>query len=492
MRYSGPAKRRREAAPGRIPPLWATRPTPGGPLWPPRYPPLGSPYFVPFLGGGPPEAPGACMGPSAQAAKKDKAKIVQFEWNGCTFYRYIPEGTKGAAGRHMTPGGGPYRPREPNPRIPRKENKTPASHMHLPPFLASTSSKTATKSPSPTTATHVQGPPRAAAFRNKESAATAPLPFSLKAAFGADDCCASPALPKRNETPGTNSGMNHGSGGGGGKSRAAGGGSMTVRRSHDGGGVPESDMLGAKPKKPPRMNNMTFTKSSERSNGNSSYNGGNKAFSRAPPFRNSPRVYSSTVLKDFNSPAKQDNGRGAATDAKPMLSVPREAPPKEQRSARQDRRVRYKAEIVGTNIIVTREEPSPEKSDTTATATSVSEPKTSSQASGGAGAKKGEQGPSPKVSAYTPKAEPAGWKDRDESAFQSRILHAALLHGTSVANEGRSSATADAFTQLTTFEVNEQFDRFLSPGPTCVKQEENAALTCNLKPPSGIQVVWQV
>uniref|UniRef100_A0A131YML8 Uncharacterized protein n=1 Tax=Rhipicephalus appendiculatus TaxID=34631 RepID=A0A131YML8_RHIAP len=566
MRYSGPAKRRREAAPGRIPPLWATRPTPGGPLWPPRYPPLGSPYFVPFLGGGPPEAPGACMGPSAQAAKKDKAKIVQFEWNGCTFYRYIPEGTKGAAGRHMTPGeppippppfartrfewhqrtsrsqsrrrkqqqvfpprapaplwtpgplpqdrsgggpgsskqfaaaaaaaaamgasgggGGPYRPREPNPRIPRKENKTPASHMHLPPFLASTSSKTATKSPSPTTATHVQGPPRAAAFRNKESAATAPLPFSLKAAFGADDCCASPALPKRNETPGTNSGMSHGSGGGGGKSRAAGGGSMTVRRSHDGGGVPESDMLGAKPKKPPRMNNMTFTKSSERSNGNSSYNGGNKAFSRAPPFRNSPRVYSSTVLKDFNSPAKQDNGRGAATDAKPMLSVPREAPPKEQRSARQDRRVRYKAEIVGTNIIVTREEPSPEKSDTTATATSVSEPKTSSQASGGAGAKKGEQGPSPKVSAYTPKAEPAGWKDRDESAFQSRILHAALLHGTSVANEGRSSATADAFTQLTTFEVNEQFDRFLSPGPTCVKQEENAALTCNLKPPSGIK-----
>lgn len=563
MRYSGPAKRRREAAPGRIPPLWATRPTPGGPLWPPRYPPLGSPYFVPFLGGGPPEAPGACLGPSAQAAKKDKAKIVQFEWNGCTFYRYIPEGTKGAAGRHMTPGeppippppfarprfewhqrtsrsqsrrrkqqqvfpprapaplwtpgplpqerpgggpvsskqqfaaaaaamgatgggAGPFRPREPNPRIPRKENKTPASHMHLPPFLATTSSKTATKSPSPTTATHVQGPPRAAAFRNKESAATAPLPFSLKAAFGADECCASPALPKRNETPG-NSGINQGSGGGG-KSRAAGGGSMTVRRSHDGGGVPESDMLGAKPKKPPRMNNMTFTKSSsERSGGNSSYNGGNKAFGRAPPFRNSPRVYSSTVLKDFNSPGKQDNGRGAVTDAKPMLSVPREAPPKEQRSARQDRRVRYKAEIVGTNIIVTREEPSPEKCDAVPTATSVSEPKTPSQTSGGTGDKKAEQGPSPKVPAYTPKAETAGWKDRDESAFQSRILHAALLHGTSVANEGRSSATADAFTQLTTFEVNEQFDRFLSPGPMCVKQEENAALTSNLKSPSGIK-----
>ncbi|KAL3184003.1 hypothetical protein MRX96_006318 [Rhipicephalus microplus] len=233
----------------------------------------------------------------------------------------------------------PYRPREPNPRIPRKESKTPASHMHLPPFLAAVSSKPPIKSPSPNTAARVQGPPRAAAFKTKDFASTVPLPFPLRAAFAANECCASPALPRKNETSGTNSGTGQVSIGGGGKSKAAGGGNMTARRSNNGGGVRQSDMLGSKPKKPPRMNNMTFTKSSERSSGNSSYNSGNKAFSRTPPLRNSPRVYSSTVLKDFNSPSKQDNGRGAATDYKPMLSVPREAPPKEQRSARQERRV---------------------------------------------------------------------------------------------------------------------------------------------------------
>ncbi|KAH8039353.1 hypothetical protein HPB51_005683 [Rhipicephalus microplus] len=201
-----------------------------------------------------------------------------------------------------TSGGGsvPYRPREPNTRISRKESKTPASHMHLPSFLAAVSSKPPTKSSSPNTATRVQ----------------------------------------KNETSGTNSGTGQGSSGGGGKSKAAGGGNMTARRFNNGGGVRESDMLGAKPKKLPRMNNMTFTKSSERSSGNSSYNSGNKAFSRTPPFRNSPRVYSAIALKDFNSPSKQDNGRGAATDYKPMLSVSREAPPKEQRSARQERRVK--------------------------------------------------------------------------------------------------------------------------------------------------------
>ncbi|KAH8029984.1 hypothetical protein HPB51_006190 [Rhipicephalus microplus] len=212
--------------------------------------------------------------------------------------------------------------------------------MHLPPFLAAVSSKPPIKSPSPNTAARVQGPPRVAAFKTKDFASTVPLPFPLRAAFAANECCASPALPKKNETSGTNSGTGQGSIGGGGKSKAAGGGNMTARRSNNGGGVRQSDMLGAKPKKPPRMNNMTFTKSSERSSGNSSYNSGNKAFSRTPPFRNSPRVYSSTVLKDFNSPSKQDNGRGAATDYKPMLSVPREAPPKEQRSARQERRVK--------------------------------------------------------------------------------------------------------------------------------------------------------
>ncbi|KAL3188279.1 hypothetical protein MRX96_003605 [Rhipicephalus microplus] len=62
-----------------------------------------------------------------------------------------------------TSGGGsvPYRPREPNPRIPRKESKTPASHMHLPPFLAAVSSKPPpTKSPSPNTATRAAVPIR--------------------------------------------------------------------------------------------------------------------------------------------------------------------------------------------------------------------------------------------------------------------------------------------------------------------------------------------
>ncbi|KAL3201979.1 hypothetical protein MRX96_012241 [Rhipicephalus microplus] len=209
----------------------------------------------------------------------------------------------------------PYRPREPNPRIPRKESKTPASHMHLPPFLAAVSSKPPTKSPSPNTATRVQVPPRAAAFKTKDFASTVPLPFPMRAAFAANECCASRALPKKNETSGTNSGTSQGSSGGGGKSKAAEGGNMTARRSNNGGGVRESDMLGAKPKKPPRLNNMTFTKSSERSSGNSSYNSGNKAFSRTPPFRNSPRVYSSTVLKDFNSPSKQDNGRGVPRES---------------------------------------------------------------------------------------------------------------------------------------------------------------------------------
>ncbi|KAH8021245.1 hypothetical protein HPB51_013920 [Rhipicephalus microplus] len=192
----------------------------------------------------------------------------------------------------------PYRPREPNPRIPRKESKTPASHMHLPPFLAAVSSKPPTKSPSPNTATRVQVPPRAAAFKTKDFASTVPLPFPMRAAFAANECCASPALPKKIETSGTNSGTSQGSSGGGGKSKAAEGGNMTARRSNNCGGVRESDMLGAKPKKPPRLNNMTFTKSSERSSGNSSYNSGNKAFSRTPPFRNSPRRQSKKTTQE--------------------------------------------------------------------------------------------------------------------------------------------------------------------------------------------------
>ncbi|KAH7934576.1 hypothetical protein HPB51_029059 [Rhipicephalus microplus] len=126
------------------------------------------------------------------------------------------------------------------------------------------SSKPPTKSPSPNNVTRVQGPPRATAFKTKDFALTVPLPFSLREAFAANECCGSPALPKKHETPGTNSGTGQGSSGGGEKSKAAGGENMTARPSNDSGGVRESDMLGAKPNKPPRMNNMTFTKSSER------------------------------------------------------------------------------------------------------------------------------------------------------------------------------------------------------------------------------------
>ncbi|KAL3200130.1 hypothetical protein MRX96_013368 [Rhipicephalus microplus] len=122
-----------------------------------------------------------------------------------------PESTKqftAVAVAKGTSGGGsvPYRPREPNPRIPLKESETLVSHMHLPPFLAALSSKPPTKSPSPNTVTHVQGPSRATAFKTKDFASTVPLPFSLRDAFAANECCASPALPKKHETPGTNSG----------------------------------------------------------------------------------------------------------------------------------------------------------------------------------------------------------------------------------------------------------------------------------------------
>ncbi|KAH7979164.1 hypothetical protein HPB49_008515 [Dermacentor silvarum] len=352
MRDNGAHKRRRVAATGRIPPIWDTRPTRIRMLRSPGYRPLGPLYFVPFQGGGTSEASGECGGPNVPARTDKILQILQtlpFEWNGCTFERHIPAVTKeataaAAASWHIatlgeppippppfgrprlfewhqgfsrsqsrrekqvfprrdlappwtpdpppqdrpgfgpgsgkqlavaavgaTGGGlGPYRPRDSNnPRIPRK-NKTPASHMRLPPFL-----EMANKLPLPTTATHVPGhPPGAAAFRNKNSAAVAPLPSSPRATCGADDSCASPALSKRNEVPGIKSAMNQASGSGG---------SMTVRLSHD-GGVPESDALVTKAKKPPRMNKS----SSERSGGNA-YNSNNKAFARAPPFRNIPR-----------------------------------------------------------------------------------------------------------------------------------------------------------------------------------------------------------
>ncbi|KAH7977322.1 hypothetical protein HPB49_000614 [Dermacentor silvarum] len=209
MRDSGPPKQFRMTAPGRIPPLWVARPTRRRMLWPPRYPPVFSLYFVPFQGGRPSEVTGAGGGPSVPARTD---KILPLEWNGCTFDRYTPAATKGAAaaaaaswhmaspgepsippppfgrprsferyqgfsrsqsrrGKHQqvyprrapappwTPGPLPqdipgpdpvaassspssqwappsHRHREQNQTIPRKENKAPASHMRLPPFLA--------------------------------------------------------------------------------------------------------------------------------------------------------------------------------------------------------------------------------------------------------------------------------------------------------------------------------------------------------------------
>ncbi|KAK8755579.1 hypothetical protein V5799_001720 [Amblyomma americanum] len=115
-------------------------------------------------------------------------------------------------------------------------------------------------------------------------------------------------------------------------------GGMTIRRYLE-ASLPQSDVLGAKPMKPQRMNNMTFnTSSAERSSGNSVYNSSsNNTFTRAPPLRNSPLVYSSTVLKVFNLGGKQD-ARGAAVHGnKQVRSAPKESPPKEQRAASKDR-----------------------------------------------------------------------------------------------------------------------------------------------------------
>ncbi|EEC10605.1 hypothetical protein IscW_ISCW007857 [Ixodes scapularis] len=247
MRLSGPPKKRRDAAPNRIPPMWTSARAPAvtPPVW--RFPPLRSPFFVPapFLAGGADGGPPPSMSQggsggaaaAAAAAKRDKAKIVQFEWNGCTFYRYIPDGGKLGGGRLMpgeppfgrprgfewqqrgprsqsrrrkqvvpplraaptappwsTPGlperkpygAAPFRPRD-NPRIPRKDNKAPSSHLHLPPFLVGaaaaadkpTTSGSSTKSQSPasTTSNLLGPPPRSGIFqcRPKDTA----FPFSL-------------------------------------------------------------------------------------------------------------------------------------------------------------------------------------------------------------------------------------------------------------------------------------------------------------------------
>ncbi|CAN7949180.1 unnamed protein product, partial [Ixodes pacificus] len=116
---------------------------------------------------------------------------------------------------------------------------------------------------------------------------------------------------------------------------------MTIHRSQE---------VGAKPKKPPRM---TTTVKPERSASSmySNASSSNKTFTRAPPFRDNPRVYSSTVLKDFNVAGKQGLAENTSGDRGHlvMTTPKRDSPPKEQR--RPERRVRYKAEIVGSNVI---------------------------------------------------------------------------------------------------------------------------------------------
>lgn len=72
--------------------------------WAPRYPSLGLFLFVPFLGCCAPEATGSCRRPCGKARRNRRAMTMQFEWDGCTFYRYIPVETKRANGSHMTPG----------------------------------------------------------------------------------------------------------------------------------------------------------------------------------------------------------------------------------------------------------------------------------------------------------------------------------------------------------------------------------------------------
>ncbi|XP_064484795.1 uncharacterized protein LOC135397271 [Ornithodoros turicata] len=397
MRLSGPSKRRRDT-PARIPPLWTGRAS-TAPLW--RYPPLGSPFFVPapFL---PPAASegGPSTSSTAVPPKKD-AKIVQFEWNGCTFYRYIPDGSKMGSSRifptdpfgrsrgfdlgwdrgrrpaprsqsrrrkqmqqnspvprppwssaaladtKQPPYRGPFRPRD-NPRIPRKEAKPPSSHIHLPPFLAGTPSKTGsststTKSPSPISASTSSGPTRTTppAFQPRQRETV--LPFAARAFGMSDSEFSSPTLPKKDPKKQT----------------------APAKKVPE---VPETDSLGAKPKKPAKITPST-PKPAERPPAF-----GSKTFNRGPPFRNSPRVYSSTVLKDFNTGSKLD--LGDKTIPSVVMSIPAATPaPKEQRKP--EKRVRYRAEIVGSNIIVTRadsEASSPEKADSAAKPGEAQEP----------------------------------------------------------------------------------------------------------------------
>ncbi|CAN8000622.1 unnamed protein product [Ixodes hexagonus] len=499
MRLSGPPKKRRDTPPNRIPPMWTSARAPAvpPPMW--RFPPLRTPFYVPapFLAGGadggpPPSTGGGGAAAAAAAAKKDKAKIVQFEWNGCTFYRYIPDGSKVGGGRLMpgeppfgrprafewqqrgprsqsrrrkqvappraaptappwsTPGlperkpygaaAAPFRPRD-NPRIPRKDNKAPPSHMHLPPFLmgadkpTTSGSSTKSQSPASTTSNLLGPPPRSSIFqcRPKDTA----LPFSVRS-YGTPDDCLPPLQPKR-EAAQTKP-----------KSSV-----MTIHRSQE---VPESDLLGAKPKRPLRMTTNAKQErptSSTFSNASSS----TKSFTRAPPFRNSPRVYSSTVLKDFNVAGKQDMAERASGDkGHVVLATPKhDSPPKEQR--KQERRVRYKAEIVGSNIIVTRQEASPDKKQEGASDCSKAfaiEPQ---------GSKVKDNESSKGVS-----VPPIPASDEHTAACMSPAQEADFKKGQDA--KGLSPAKADAFTQLSDSFDSNVGDKLISPRQMTLAQEE--------------------
>ncbi|KAM7293619.1 hypothetical protein ISCGN_023227 [Ixodes scapularis] len=154
-----------------------------------------------------------------------------------------------------------------------------------------TTSGSWTKSLSPaSTTTNLLGPPpRSGIFqcRPKDTA----FPFSVRSYRTPDDCL--PLLQPKRKTAQT-------------KTKPTG---MTIYTFQE---VPDSDLLGAKPKKPPRM---TATVKPERSASStySNASSSNKTSTRAPPFRNDPRVYSSTALKNFNVAGKQglaDNKSG--------------------------------------------------------------------------------------------------------------------------------------------------------------------------------------
>ncbi|EEC08788.1 hypothetical protein IscW_ISCW006158 [Ixodes scapularis] len=192
-----------------------------------------------------------------------------------------------------------------------------------------TTSGSSTKSQSPaSTTSNLLGPqPRSGIFqcRPKKTA----FSFSVRPYRTPDDCL--PLLQPKRETVQT-------------KAKPSG---MTILRSHE---VPESDLLGAKPEKPPRM---TTTVKPERSASStySNASSSSKTFTSALPFRNNPRVYSSTVLKNFNVAGKQSLGDNTSGDRGHLVmgTPKRDSPLKQQR--RPDRRVRYKAEIVGSNSI---------------------------------------------------------------------------------------------------------------------------------------------